>query len=75
MSYLLEALDLGAPPHGGFALGLDRYVALLTGAPNIREVMAFPKTVEGREVMSNSPSTVSQEELDRYHISVKDEQE
>ena len=53
--HLLEAFDYGAPPHGGIALGLDRLFAILFNEPNIREVMAFPKTGDGRDMMMDAP--------------------
>jgi aspartyl-tRNA synthetase len=54
--YLLEALRMGAPPHGGFALGLDRFVALLAGEPNIREIIAFPKVSSGSDPLTGAPT-------------------
>jgi aspartyl-tRNA synthetase len=56
--FLLEALEYGAPPHGGIALGLDRLVALMAGETSIREVIPFPKTARGTDLMSESPSPV-----------------
>jgi len=54
--YLLEALRMGAPPHGGFALGLDRFLALLAGESNIREIIAFPKTASGSDPLTGAPA-------------------
>ncbi|XP_063795746.1 aspartate--tRNA ligase, mitochondrial isoform X2 [Pseudophryne corroboree] len=70
LSHLLEALDLGAPPHGGIALGLDRLIATIVGAASIRDVIAFPKSFRGHDLMSNAPDFVSAEELQPYHIQV-----
>ena len=54
---------MGAPPHGGFALGLERFVMLLAGEPNIREVIAFPKTSSGSDPMTGAPTPIAQEIL------------
>ncbi|HEU0302996.1 MAG TPA: amino acid--tRNA ligase-related protein, partial [Gaiellaceae bacterium] len=61
--FLLEALQMGAPPHGGFAMGLDRFLALLVGEPNIREVTPFPKLSSGSDPLTGAPSPVPAEQL------------
>uniref|UniRef100_A0A672G7C9 Aminoacyl-transfer RNA synthetases class-II family profile domain-containing protein n=1 Tax=Salarias fasciatus TaxID=181472 RepID=A0A672G7C9_SALFA len=71
LSHLLEALDSGAPPHGGIALGLDRLISIMVGANSIRDVIAFPKSFRGHDLMSRAPDSLSEEELNAYHISVK----
>lgn len=68
--HMLEAFTFGAPPHGGFAPGIDRIVMLMAGEPNIREVIAFPKTGEGKDLMMSSPSDVPSEQLKELGIKI-----
>jgi aspartyl-tRNA synthetase len=66
--HMLSALSYGTPPHGGIAPGIDRIVSLLQNEPNIREVIAFPKTGDGRDFMMDAPSEVSKKQLEELHI-------
>jgi aspartyl-tRNA synthetase len=69
--YMLEAFRYGAPPHGGIALGFDRLMAILCGTPSIRDVIAFPKTAKGVDLMTDSPAPVTAKQLRELHLELK----
>ncbi len=69
--FLLDALQYGAPPHGGIAFGLDRIVTLMCGAESIRDVIAFPKTQRGQDLLIDAPTTVTEQQLRDLHIRVR----
>lgn len=66
--FLMEAFKYGAPPHGGLALGFDRFVSILAGLDTIRDVIAFPKNNSGRDIMNDSPSVIDQAQLDELQL-------
>ncbi|MDR9487570.1 aspartate--tRNA ligase [Salibacter sp.] len=73
--FLLDAFKYGAPPHGGIAFGFDRLAALAGGRDNIREFIAFPKNNAGRDLMIDSPSTVSKDQLEELHLKIEEKKE
>ncbi|XP_022173731.1 aspartate--tRNA ligase, mitochondrial [Myzus persicae] len=68
MSHLVEALKSGCPPHGGIALGVDRLLSILCNTNSIRDVIAFPKTFEGKDLLSGAPTEITTEDMKRYHL-------
>ena len=68
---MLNAFRFGAPPHGGCAFGVDRVIMLLSGGETIRDVIAFPKTAGGRDLMMDAPTIVDKKQLDELGIAVK----
>lgn len=73
--FFVDALKFGTPPHGGFALGLDRLTMILAGTENIRDVIAFPKTTSSNDLMSDAPNVVSLKQLEELGIKVSDNNE
>nr|MDE6227526.1 aspartate--tRNA ligase [Muribaculaceae bacterium] len=72
--FLMNAFKYGAPPHGGLALGFDRFVSILAGLDTIRDVIAFPKNNSGRDVMNESPSPIDESQLEELRLELRPEE-
>jgi len=70
-SHLFEALSSGCPPHAGFAIGFDRLIAVMTGVESVKDVIFFPKSSKGEDMMVKSPAPMTNAELSRYHLHLK----
>lgn len=70
LGHMLDMLESGCPPHGGIAIGVDRLLAMMLNTKSIRDVIAFPKTFEGRDPLSGAPSPLSDSDKELYHIEV-----
>jgi len=71
LNHLLESLSFGCPTHGGIALGLDRLMSIMCNSATIRDVIAFPKGSDGKDLMSNAPTNITSDQKSIYHIDVK----
>jgi aspartyl-tRNA synthetase len=74
LEHMIAALKSGAPPHGGIALGIDRLMSIICNTETIRDVIAFPKGLEGKDHMSKAPCEISEEEKKMYHIQIIDDE-
>lgn len=70
LGHMLEAFEYGVPPHGGIAIGLDRILIPLLGEPSLREVIAFPKTGDGRDLMMGAPAEIEERQLKELRLKV-----
>lgn len=75
LKHMIEALQSGAPPHGGIALGIDRLMSIICNTDSIRDVIAFPKGFEGKDPLSKAPCEISEEEKKMYHIQIVEKEE
>ncbi len=73
--YLLDCFELGAPPHGGIAFGVDRLAMLMAGVPSIRDVIAFPKTAQAQCLLTGAPAQVAAQQLAELHVATVDEKQ